>query len=126
MILKNTINFKYVFARTISIVYKPLILTYLSFISEKKLLNEFSIVFLFSTFALLGSSFSTYRDFYLYKFNKKNRIFNNRKTNMLLSKYLNSLILITIGIIIIFFFLALKNIFFFEIIYPNYINFFNR
>lgn len=118
MILKNTINFKYVFARTISIVYKPLILTYLSFISEKKLLNEFSIVFLFSTFALLGSSFSTYRDFYLYKFNKKNRIFNNRKTNMLLSKYLNSLILITIGIIIIFFFLALKNIFFLKLYIP--------
>lgn len=118
MFLKNTINFQYIFARAISVAYKPVILTYLSFISEKKLLNEFSIVFLFSTFALLGSSFSTYRDFYLYKFNKKKRIFNIRKNKTLLSKYLNSLILITIGIIIIFFFLGLKNIFFLKLYIP--------
>ena len=85
--LKNTNNFNYMFARLISVAYKPLILAYLSFFSTKTILNEFAIVFLFSTLATIGSGFSTYRDFYLHKFSaKKIKI---KEINEAFSKYLN-------------------------------------
>ena len=114
--LKNTNNFNYMFARLISVAYKPLILAYLSFFSTKTILNEFAIVFLFSTLATIGSGFSTYRDFYLHKFSaKKIKI---KEINEAFSKYLNSLIVTTIGITIIFFFLAINNIFSLKLYVP--------